>query len=237
MPSQDPSNEGCDEPQFTLNALMRYLSATASGRDAITRQQKFPSDYQAVYYDAAADVLRRFIVGGMRDETILEDGIAAIAATTTEEKDLHNIRANIEVLEAFRGRRCKLDFGGLSPLPSPGPRSSLIISGVRLIIRPDVLLRGVVDGETLCGALKFYFSKGHSLSRSAASYGALLLMQYCGASLPDPAMVQRRQCIICDVRAGEVHHPPESTVRRAREIAAACAEIAARWPAASSTSK
>ncbi|AMV38424.1 hypothetical protein [Planctomyces sp. SH-PL62] len=233
MPFEEPPEDGINEPKFTINAFMRYLSANASGREAITLQQKYPSAYQAVYYDAASDVLRRYIDSGMGDDAILDEGIAAIRAASTEDKGPHNIRANVEVVEAFRDRRPKLSFGGLSPSTSPGPQMSLVIAGVELVIQPEILLEGVIDGEMRGGAVKFYFSKGHPLTSPAASYGALLLQRYCEANLPDRATVQNRQCIICDVRVGEVHHSPEATVRREREIEAACAEIAVRWPATS----
>lgn len=231
MSFQEPAPEDRDGPRFTLNAFMRYLSANASGREAITLQQKHPSEYQAEYYDAAADVLRRFVIE--QDDAIFDEGIAAIRAGSTEDKGPHNILSNVEVVEAFRDRRPKLDFDGLAPSPLPGPGSSLFIAGVELVIRPEILLEGVVDGETRTGAVKFYFSKGHSLSRSAASYGALLLKRYCEGYLPGGAVVPNRQCIICNVRTGEVHHAPEATMRREREIEAACAEIAVRWPTAS----
>lgn len=231
MTSQEPTDEKHDGPRFTLNAFMRYLSANATGRAAITLQQKHPSEYQAVYYDAAADVLRRFIAEG--DDAIFDEGIAAIRADASEEKGPHNIRSNVEVIEAFRDRRPKLNFGGLRPSPSPGPQSSLFIAGVELVIRPEILLEGDADGGERGGALKFYFSKGHSLTRSAASYGALLLKRYCEENLPGRAVVENRRCLICDVRAGEVHHAPDATLRREREIEAACEEIAVRWPTTS----
>lgn len=232
MSSQDRADEGLGGPRFTLNAFMRYLSAGATGRHSIVQQQKHPSRYQEVYYDAAADVLRRFIADGMGDATILEAGMAAIAESAADEDVPHNVRANVEVVQAFRDRRPRLHFGGLAPSPTSGPPSSLFVAGVELVIRPEILLEGVVDGERRGGALKFYYSKGHPLTGSAASYGALLLRRYCEANLPGDAVVPNRLCIICDVRAGEVHTAPEATVRRDREIEAACAEIALRWPSA-----
>ncbi|WP_165247667.1 hypothetical protein [Paludisphaera soli] len=168
MASQDLPDEGLEEPWFSLNAFMRYLSANASGRQAITLQQKYPSRYQEVYYDAAADVLRRFIADGMGDSSILESGMAAIAETASESDVPHHIRVNVEVIEAFRDRRPRLQFGGLAPSSAAGPQSSLFVAGVELVIRPEILLSGVVDVEARGGALKFYFSKGHSLTRSAA---------------------------------------------------------------------
>ncbi|WP_165253344.1 hypothetical protein [Paludisphaera soli] len=231
MASQDLPDGGPDGPRFTLNAFMRYLSANASGRRSITLRQKYPSRHQEVYYDAAADVLRRFIADGMGDSSILEGGMAAIAESAPEVVVPHHIRANVEVVEAFRDPRPKLHFGGLAPSSAAGPQSSLFVAGVELVIRPEVLLEGLVDGEARGGALKFYFSKGHSLTRSAASYGALLLKRYCEEGLPGDAIVLNKLCIICDVRAAEIHHAPEATMRREREIEAACAEIALRWPA------
>lgn len=118
MPFQDPADEAREDPRFTLNAFMRYLSANASGREEITLQQKHPSEYQADCYDAAADVLRRFVIE--EDDAIFDEGIASIRAGSAEEKGPHNIRSNAEVVEAFRDRRPRLDFGGLAPSPARG---------------------------------------------------------------------------------------------------------------------
>lgn len=80
--------------------------------------------------------------------------------------------------------------------------------------------------------MKFHFSKGHALTGTTASYGALLLKRYRDGDRPGGAIVPNWLCIICHVRTGEVHRVPEAAVRREREIEAACAEIALRWPAA-----
>ena len=67
---------------------------------------------------------------------------------------------------------------------------------------------------------------------NAAEYGAALVKRYCEERLAGGAKVRPEDCSIFEVRTGEVYHAPASSLRRMKEIEAACEEIALRWPTA-----
>jgi hypothetical protein len=221
-----------DEPSFSLNGLMRYLHTKPAGRARITGDQKRPSDIAASYYDPAAAAIRRFVVKGMKDEAILTRAAARLAAVSEFDESRVNALANIEALDAFRASYRKLDFRGLTPSRGKDAKAWLRIGGVRVNVRPEIALGGIVRGEPRAGALTLYFSKGHPLPRTSAEYGAALVKRYCEERLAGGAKVRPEDCSIFEVRTGEIYHAPSSAVRRMKEIEAACEEIALRWPTA-----
>jgi hypothetical protein len=232
MSSPEKSQAARDDPSFSLNGLMRYLHTKPAARARITGDQKRPSDVAATYYDPAADAIRRFIVQGMRDESILDRAAADLAAATAVEEDGVNFQSNIEALRAFQEFHHKLDFHGLTPSRGEESGAGLYIGGVEVNVQPEIVLGGVVRGERRAGALKLYFSKGHPVTRTTAEYGAALVRRYCEERLADGARVRPQDCSIFEVRTGELYHSPASIIRRMQEITAACEEIALRWPTA-----
>lgn len=99
---------------------------------------------------------------------------------------------------------------------SIGARLGLFSVGVKSAIRPEVLVEGVLDGETRAAAFKFYCRKQLS-ARYAAS------AEPCSSSDPAKRDMAGRgvtpggRCIIGDVRAGEVHHASEAIARREQD--------------------
>jgi hypothetical protein len=221
-----------DEPIFSLNGLMRYLHTKPAGRARITGEQKRPSDIATGYYDPAADAIGRFIAKGMVDESILSEEASRLAAASEDEEARVSAQANIEAIEAFREHYHKLNFRGLTPSRGKDAGAWLRIGGVEVDVRPEIVLGGTVKGERRAGALKLYFSKSHPLTRAAAEYGAALVKRYCEERLAGGAKVRPQDCSIFEVRTGEIYHAPSSSVRRMKEIEAACEEIALRWPTA-----
>lgn len=231
MSSPEQPQTARDDPTFSLTGLVRYLHAKPAARARMIGEQKRPSDIAAMYYDPAADAIRRFIVEGMDDESILTRATARLAGMESEE-DAVNAQANIEALSAFQESYHKLDFRALTPSRGEESNAGLHIGGVEVIVRPEIVLGGVVKGERRAGALKLYFSKGHPLSRTTAEYGAALVRRHCEERLADGARVRPQDCSIFEVRTGEIHQAPAAFARRMQEIAAACGEIALRWPTA-----
>lgn len=219
-----------DEPTFSLNGLMRYLHRKPAGRARITADQKRPGDVAETYYDPAADAIGRFIEGGMRDESILAEATSRLASASAREEDRVAALANIEAVEAFQAHHPGLDFHGLTPSRGEGSSAYLRIAGVKIVIRPEIILGGTVRGVRRVGALKLYLSKSHPLSRASAEFGAALVRRYCEERVADGARVRPQDCSIFVARTGEVVHAPASFIRRMEEIEAACEEIALRWP-------
>jgi hypothetical protein len=221
-----------EEPRLSFNALMRYLHAGAAQRAKIVHDQKHPNEIQALYYEAASDVLRRFISGGEQDDPFLIAETSRLAKSASSGPDASKAQANLEVVEAFQVGCSKLDFHGLTPALVPDEHAVLRISGVDVVVRPEAALYGEVKGEPRAGALKLYFSKGHPLSKASAEHGAVILKRYCEEQLARGAKVRGEDCLVCEVRTGEIHHAPTAYARRMMSIEAACKEIALRWPTA-----
>lgn len=221
-----------DEPTFSLNGLMRYLNTKPAGRARITIDQKRPGDLADTYYDPAVDAIGRFIEGGMRDESILAEAASRLASTSALEEDRVAALANREAVEAFQEFYPGIDFHGLTPSRGEKSPGYLRIGGVRVNVRPEIVLGGTAKGARRVGALKLYLSKSHPLSRTSAEYGAALVRRYCEERLAEGARVRPVDCSIFIVRTGEIVQAPASFIRRMQEIEAACEEIALRWPTA-----
>jgi hypothetical protein len=203
------------DPRFGINAMMKYMHATPTQRAKLIQQQKYPPDFQVIYYEDACRAISRFIVKGMSDESILSREIArldnAIPANDGEAQKFTN---NIEAIRAFARSYSQIPLDGLSAKWGDNSSPKLLLSGVELSINPDVELSGKINGKDCVGAIKLYFSKDEPLTDSMAKYGSVLLHSYVASHLAGEVWASPKHAIVFDVFAGTGVAAPRAYTKR-----------------------
>jgi hypothetical protein len=215
-------------PRLGVNGLAKYVSATARQRRKILHDEKYPPDFKTVYYREAVAEIQRFLVDPDRKVSDLQDAAKRVAPVPDEEKNEKTRRnANALAIRSFAKQSASIKFDKLTPKKGP-QQGSLTIEGVKLSVRPEVLLTGTHRKEECAGAMKLYLSKGTPLTDDGAGIAAALLKQHC-ESINGDCKHHNRHIIVVDVFAGVHFVAPQSVISKGHELKATCEEIAQRW--------
>lgn len=129
----------------------------------------------------------------------------------------------LEVLDDLELDELAVERGETNP-------EKLLVAGVRVSVRPEILLRASGRGGiTRLGALKIYIGKTHRLGERGGEYAATVLRRYLEEHHSDEGEVDHRLCLVLDVFDRKLHHAPRAYVRRMRDIEAACRELLLHW--------
>lgn len=146
-------------------------------------------------------------------------------------------RQSIEVLYAIQRMRNQL--AGFDFLSAPADQGRLLLAGVEVSVRADLLVHGSGRGQELIGAAVLRMTQDDAESENARSkrrdmglYVATLARLHVDQNIA-PATnrtVSNRLCMSIDVQHGEVFQAPDSNTRRMNDVENACRFIAALWP-------
>lgn len=222
------------EPRVSVTKMGEYMIAQAARRQRIVHDQKWPSDFIVTRYKDVYSTVTSYLLSDPRDPFIIAQAIERLYNTIPETVwQVQNTQCSAEALEAFGGYANQLDFLGLHISAADPTPPYLVIEGVGISVRPEMLLTGQRRrGKPITGALKLHVSKKTPLDSEAGEYVASLVHMFltdvlCPADSPDPAA-----CLVLDVFTGQAFAAPRAFKRRRENIAAACREIAVRWPVA-----
>jgi len=217
-------------PRVSVNQLAKYLTATPRGRRTVVLDSKNPPAFKASWYEAARDAISQFARTGFEDERPLEMALDKLAeATPGNEHEQLVIANDIEALESFLNTYHNIVTDELAITAAPRSTVKLTYEGVRISVRPEILLQGTYRGNEVAGAVKLHFGKTRPLTKDSASYVGALVLEATKNSAN--GSVSRRHCQVYDVLSGVVYPSPTAVTTRLRDIKAACAEIRLMWEA------
>ena len=216
-------------PRISANKLGEYIEAGASRRKKIVEDTREPKTFLTSRYKDAVQVLESYIASGY-DPAILHSGITAIGAKeTSSDFQEGNKRLCIEVLEKYFNFPLP-DLSEFTIEKYRGANEKVIISGVEVSVNPNLILRGVVRGQNVVGAIKIHNSKGHQLGEEGRKVIATLLKEFLEryVAIKDEKVLSKN-CISVDTFSATFDKAPKSFKRRMKQVESACEEIRLRW--------
>jgi hypothetical protein len=159
------------------------MGASPSRRRAIIRDQREPPEVKTLHCRQARTAVVSYLLSPEHDADSLHRTIKSLRRQTpATDWQKREIASNTTAL-LCAVKLTLSDFEGLkTERPSTG-RTALSIGGVKVVVRPDLLLRDQ-DGRVI-GAVKLYFGKAHPpfLRRRDVRYDRYSEIH--GARLPD----------------------------------------------------
>lgn len=146
-------------------------------------------------------------------------------------------RQSIEVLHALQRMRNQL--AGFDFVPAPVNQDRLLLAGVEVSVRPDLLVHSSGRGQELIGAAILRMTQDDADSENARTkrrdmglYVATLARLHVDQHIAPSTnrAVANKLCMSIDVQHGEVFQAPVSNTRRMHDVENACRFIAALWP-------
>ena len=220
------------EPRITVVGLARILSTrSAIARSTILKDQKRPKEYKTTYYKPFLDAIHDFIAAGGDDKTVLEYARLQILAKPAS-KDFHHqvSRDNALAMESFMNLLpgLPMDFSKAQPGLQMPPK--IIISGVAISLRPEIVALNSGLGGNTVGAAKIFLSKTAPLNIDSGSIVSLLLERFSEEYQAQYGATDPKACIVLDVFNQSYYGVPKAKKQRSKELTAACDEIKAMWP-------
>jgi hypothetical protein len=221
-------------PRISAPKLEEYLEASASRRERILRDQKFPRTDVVVRYEKARQAIRAALVSGNAPTRLKELARAIEQMPAKSSYDSDSARLSAEAVRRFATLHDRLALKDTRALLPSAPKFSLVSEGVSISIAPAVLLRRTKrDGMEYCGALTVVLRKDEPLGlQGGKAVAELARLALANAGYKN---IRPDLCVAVDVFGGRIFTAAGRGQRIAGEIASACREIAVRWPALTST--
>ena len=218
-------------PRISVNKLAEYITRKGDRKRQILHDQKYPSDYKVVYYKEASEAVALAINSNLEDLSAVNRTIAVLEQLKPDKIGIkRRIQANIDALESFKEMLDDINLVGAAPELGAATPPKLIIYGVEISVRPEILLRSTGRSGPLVGALKIHFPRTHALDEDAAGYVSAVLQEWCKTHLHADGNVAGNLCSVIDVGSRKFHPGVRAIAARMRDIEAECQNIAARWP-------
>lgn len=207
------------------------MSANASRRRRIVIDQKKPKPFVVTWYrDARSEIVNYFLSGG--DPGSVEAALENLGSSEAgDNRKRQEEELSAEALAAFLDGQEDFEVWDVEYARAQSSAPKLEIGGVSVSVQPDLLIKGSRKGRPFRGALKIHIVKGRQLDDEAGVCAAAVLKQWVAdhfATEEEP--VHPDYCMVLDVFAGQLWRAPKSAKRRMDRVAAACEEIALRWP-------
>ena len=220
-------------PRISINKLGEYLTAKPARRKSIIKDQKYPPEVfiTGKYNDAFESIVNFFTLGALQPE-VLHRAISRLSVNpTANAPQAADLKNNILALQHLIKTAGTLPFTGLTFRAAKQQGALLTIGKVVVSVRPELeIIAPQRGGGTKYGLLKLYLGKTHPLNEESASLIATTVHQFAEKHFGTPENVDLKRCYVLDVFQGKLFTAPQSYTKRRSDIAAACEEIAARWP-------
>lgn len=220
------------KPRISVNKLAEFATAKSARQREILRDQKYPTDYKGPYYREAEEAVARAIVSSLEDLAPVEKAIQILEQQNPDKIGTQRrILSNIDAMQSFLAMLDDIDLPGLPRLGAQTNVPKLIIHGVEISVRPEIILKGEgKSGAALCGAMKLHFPRTYTLTEEAAGLVSAITNEWCKTHLDTNATVSGPYCCVVDIGAQKFYPGVKSTIARMKDVSAACENIAALWP-------
>ena len=232
MASNEQPRRVRESPRASAQKLGEYIDVvSASRRERVVRNQKYPDDFIVTRYRDAFNSIRASLLSGVEVPTRLGERATEIGRRVATTRNAETTKACcVQALEKFSLIYPTLPLKEVTATIAPDMR--LVIEGLRVSIQAAVMLtRQTREGVVETGGLLLVFRKEAALGKKGGAAVAELLRRGLVATAGRP--VVHELCVVVDVFSSQVFQPPRRSVRLNAEIESACREIVARWNAVS----
>jgi len=227
------------DPRISVNDLALFMVSSDTARMGIVRRAKYPQKPPIIRYRDVRSLICEYLADPMRRVNRIVDAEQMfqqrIDDPATRDLARDDARHSIEVLHSLQGMGNQLapyDFHA-----APRDQGKLVLSGVEVSVRADLLVHGTARGVQQIGAAVLRMTMDDTDTEAARQkrremglYVATMARMHVDQNIDSDRMPTNRLCLAIDVQHGEVFVAPNSNTRRTNDIENACRVIAALWP-------
>lgn len=210
---------------LSVNQFANYTRATEKGKQKIVAQQLNPNKFLVPWYQLSKARIKKSLES--KDLLPIHDGIKELMNRVPQNRrqDIDR-RTSIEALERFVQMNIlkifsKYDYTVIKP-----EIKSVVISGVEVIVAPDIIIRTIVDGKVSYGAVKIHICKSKPFDLKRAEIVSTIIYKYLKTSIAkQDEVVLPEFCFCLDVFGGRIVSVPSNLNALNEEITETCKDI------------
>jgi hypothetical protein len=220
-------------PQISVSRLADYMAASEQVKRDIIRSCKYQPIARLVQHDEAKAIVASYLCSVTADIGILQQQLEKMEARFFDNQFDADVNGhNCDYVRRFIAIRNLVKLPNVS-LRVRDRMKPLHWNGTRVSFYPDLLVSRVTRRNTVkTGAVMLRYAKSKALEPSVGIHQSALIFGYI-KELPvaDASEPEKPLCITLDAYEGAIYEAPGNSVYLCKEMAAACASIAERWPA------
>jgi hypothetical protein len=205
----------------------------------IIRRSKFPQKPPMIRYKDARSAVTSYLASPIRAVNPI-NAARALLQQRQEDESLSafardDAAHSIEVLDGIMGMGNLLGQYDFQQAPAQQPK--LVLSGVEVSVRADLLVHGTSRGVEQIGAAVLRLSvdgpdddEAIAKRRRMGFYVAALARLHVEQNITSNREPSNRLCMSIDVQHGDVFVTPTGNARRVSDLENACAFIRGIWP-------
>lgn len=235
MPKYNTQSQIVTLPRLSANKLGEMMTSSDVRKRTILVDARFPKGFKQSRHNAFQKCLRDFCASKLADPVIFASRRDELA----NEWSLHvpkeqkwrndNIRLNKQALENLYELWPDFEFEGLTFASPNFVEQSLMLKGVKVSVRPDLIVRGMRKNKNVIGAVKFHHSKSHALNQESGELVATMLREYMSTVSIESENVETSLCISVDLPTKSIFQAPKAYKTRLKNVEAACEMVAWSW--------
>ena len=147
--------------QISINQLADFSRGTESKRRTIVAQQIVPSPVKTQHYQLAKARMKQFFKSKL-DITPIKTGIAELRTRKPDKASkIADRDTSIEALQRFVKLKLPNAFKEIDLEVLTVSKGSYEVNGVEIIVAPDIIFKGQLNGKQVIGGLKIHISKNN----------------------------------------------------------------------------
>lgn len=219
-------------PRINAARLADYMAASEQGKRSIAASCKYRPIARIVQHNDAKAIISNYLRTARGDEDFLKERLEKLQSKICDdgfEEDVRDHNCN------YVARFLKVDENLELPeaeIVRPGKFLALPLNGVSVTFAPELLLaRLTKTNKRRIGAAMLRYAKGTPLSDEVAAYQSAFMHGYLDVHpFEEHATPEHKLCITIDAYTGTAYGAPTNSKYLFKEMSAACATIAERWP-------
>ena len=221
------------QPRMSIRRLADYMGASEQARRGIVQSCKYRAIARVVQHNEAKAAISSHILSGVDGPGDLQkrvDQLRSMLVDDDFEADMND--HNADYIERFIASLGNVQLPDADRLPTH-EFAPLTLNGVKVTFFPQLLLRRVTKTNNVkTGALMLRYGKNSPLPPTVGGFQSSAIFGYLRTlEETDKTEAERALCITLDAHAGKCHQAPGNAIYLFKEMKAACATIAERWPA------
>ena len=219
-------------PRINAARLADYMAASEQGKRSIAASCKYHSIARVVQHNDAKAIISNYLRTARGDLEYLKQRLETLQAKLCDDQFDSDVRDhNCNYIARFMNVEGTLDLPEAELLRSMRA-SALPLNGVMVSFSPDFLLARVTrTNKRKLGAAMLRYAKGKALPANVGAYQSAFMFGYLDINpFEEHAAPEHKLCITIDAYAGTTYGAPGNSKYLFKEMGAACASIAERWP-------
>lgn len=215
---------------ISINRLAEYSGATESGRRRIITEQISPNQFKTPWYQLSKSRMRQSLKAN-GDLQPIYDGINVLMNRVTNNPRQQNDKTvSLEALQRFIQMKLPDILKEVNYTIIKPDAKSVIIDDVEVIVAPDLIVKGTLNGKTVIGGIKIHISKAKPFSFTKSVYVATVIHKYLVDQVAKPnEIVMPELCFSLDVFGERITPAPLNSEAILKEISDICSSIKRTW--------